>query len=136
LKFAHIKLDGAEKIVDTLIDPIKTQPLKIISSDAFAFGKEDFISVETEWVGDRRMLKKERGVDNYEEALKWMRRALDHRTLHMRAREVIERSICHVLRRASERVEKEGDDKKALQYARESFKAWMAYLKEYPPLGF
>jgi len=80
----------------------------------------------------RRMLKKERGVDNYEEALKWMRRALDHRTLHMRAREVIERSICHVLRRASERVEKEGDDKKALQYARESFKAWMAYLKEYP----
>jgi len=58
LKFAHIKLDGAEKIVDTLINPIKTQPLKIISSDAFAFGKKDFISVETEWVGDRRLLKK------------------------------------------------------------------------------
>jgi len=60
LKFAHIKLDGAEKIVDTLIDPIKKQPLKIISSDAFAFGKKDFISVETEWVGDRRLLKKSR----------------------------------------------------------------------------
>ncbi len=60
LKFAHIKLDGAEKIVDALIDPIKKQPLKIISSDAFAIGKKDFISVETEWVGERRMLKKSR----------------------------------------------------------------------------
>ena len=58
LKFSHIKLNGAEKIVNTLIDPIKSEPLKIISSDAFAFGNEDFISVEAEWDGERRLLKK------------------------------------------------------------------------------
>jgi len=58
LKFMHIKLDGAEKIVDALIDPIKEQPLKIISSDAFAFGKKDVIAVEIEWEGERRLLKK------------------------------------------------------------------------------
>ena len=58
LKFAHIKLDGADKIVEILIPPIKKQPLKIISSDAFAFAKEDFITVETEWDGDRKLLKK------------------------------------------------------------------------------
>jgi len=57
LKFAHIKLDGADKIVEILIPPIKKQPLKIISSDAFAFAKEDFITVEIEWEGERRLLK-------------------------------------------------------------------------------
>ncbi len=72
LKFAHIKLDGADKIVEILIPPIKKQPLKIISSDAFAFAKEDFITVETEWDGDRKLLKKSKlkfkiiGVDKKE----------------------------------------------------------------------
>ncbi len=58
LKFAHIKLDGADKIVEILIPPIKKQPLKIISSDAFAFAKEDFITMEIEWDGDRKLLRK------------------------------------------------------------------------------
>jgi len=57
LKFANIKLDNADKIVDMIITPVKKQHLKIISSDAFAFGDEDIISVEIEWEGERTALK-------------------------------------------------------------------------------
>ncbi len=58
LKFAHIKLNGADKIIDILIPPLKKQPLKIISSDAFAIRENDVICLETEWKGERKLLKK------------------------------------------------------------------------------
>lgn len=80
----------------------------------------------------RRKLMEERGLDNYEESLKWIRRSLDGRALRMRTLEVVERTVGHVLRQASKRAEKEGKDEKALEYSRRSLKAWMDYLRKYP----
>ena len=58
IKFAHIKLDGADNVISSLIEPLKKEPLKIIQSDAFAFGAEDVVSLEITWDGARNILNR------------------------------------------------------------------------------
>ena len=58
LKFKNIKLDGAEKIVESLTVPLKQSPLKIVACDAFALADEDIIAPEIIWEGERKILKK------------------------------------------------------------------------------
>ncbi|ODS32824.1 MAG: hypothetical protein SCARUB_02030 [Candidatus Scalindua rubra] len=79
----------------------------------------------------REQLKKEEDKDNYEQALYWVKRSLNHNSM-LRKRIVIERTVCHILWRASLQAEKNGKLKEALEYAIKSIEEWDAYLERHP----
>ena len=79
----------------------------------------------------REQLKEETGRDNYGQALYWARKSLNYNSM-LRKRIVIERTVCHILWRASLQAEKNGKLKEALEYAIKSIKEWNTYLEKYP----
>lgn len=86
----------------------------------------------------RQVMKKELGLDNFDESARWMGKALrPGMELRFRSHIVIERQICHVLMKASVAHEEEGDLARALACAKDAAQGWQSYRLKYPddPFG-
>lgn len=79
----------------------------------------------------RTQLKEKDGEDNYELAIQWFRKSLQH-SIEIHNRLSIERTICHTLWYASLCAEKEGNFDKALNYVEAALQEWNMYRTHHP----
>ncbi len=79
----------------------------------------------------RTQLKEKGGEDNYESAIQWFRKSLQH-SIEIHNRLSVERTICHTLWHASLCAEKEGNFDKALNYVETALQEWNMYRTHHP----